>query len=156
MRRLSYLSLVGLFVAAACGAGGVRPYYSPLEEARIDTINAEPGAIIQEIAARVAGENMRAAWQSVEEGFFESQPFNLLNQQSGVRDRGNPDQIIVLRFWADPTGDGRTTLTSEVVVEGTSDQSVLPRDREMMVPAGHGGERILNRVLDGVYERFGR
>jgi hypothetical protein len=156
MRRLTYLSLVGIFVAAACGAGGVRPYFSPLELARIDTVNAEPGAVIQEIAGRVAAENMRAAWQSVEEGYFESQPFNLLDQVSGVRDRGNPDQIIVLRFWADPVGDGRTLLTSEAVVEGTSDQSVLPRDREIMVPQGHGGGRILSRVIDGVHERFGR
>jgi hypothetical protein len=46
-------------------------------------------------------------------------------------------------------------VTSEAVYQRTSDPSVLPRDREMIVPPGHAGDRLLQRVMDGTKQRFG-
>lgn len=157
MRRLTVFALGTLFAgAAACAAGGVRPSYSPFPNARVDTVNAVPADVIQEIAARVQAEGMRLNWTSPEEGFLETQWYDLVTRESGQTDRANPDRVVLLRFFADPVGTDRTQLTTEAVIKRTSDPSVLPRDQEMMVPRGHGGDRLLARVLDGLRERFGR
>jgi hypothetical protein len=155
-RSTSAALAVAAVLTAACAAGGVRPAFEPFPDARVDTINAEPAAVIQEAVARVNAENMRGAWQSPEEGFFETQWFNVVTQQSGVSDRSNLDRIILLRFWADPLEGGRTLLTTEAIYQRTADPSVLARDREMSVPVGHAGDRIRARVIDGIKERFGR
>lgn len=155
-RSTSAALAVAVVLTAACAAGGVRPSYEPFPDARVDTINAEPAAVIQEAIARVNAENMRGAWQSPEEGFFETQWFNIVTQQSGVSDNANLDRIILLRFWADPIEGGRTKLTTEAIYQRTADPSVLPRDREMSVPNGHAGDRIRARVIDSIKERFGR
>lgn len=157
MRRSTLAALAGAAVfAVACAAGGVRPGYDPFPEARVDTLNAAPPAVIQEIVARVNAENMRPNFVSPEEGFLETQWFDVVAQRSGVSDRGNADRIILLRFWADSLEGGRTRLTSEAVIKGNPDPSVLPRDQEMMVPPGHAGARTLDRVIAGAKERFGR
>lgn len=157
MRRsiLTGLASTAVFVNA-CAAGGVRPNYEPFPNARVDTINALPADVIQEAQARLVAVNMRPNWVSPEEGYLESQWFNVVTQQSGVTDVANPDRVILLRFFADPLEGGKTKLTSEAVYQRTTDPSVMPRDREMIVPPGHAGDRLLTQVLDGVKERFGR
>jgi len=157
MRRSAVASLAAtVALVAACGAGGIRPSYEPFPDAKVDTINAAPADVIQEAVARVNAENMRGAWESAQEGFFETQWFNIVTQQSGVTDRGNLDRIILLRFWADPIEGGKTRLTTEAVYQRTADPSVMARDREMSVPVGHAGDRLRARVIDGIKERFGR
>ncbi|MDH4043186.1 MAG: hypothetical protein OEY20_02840 [Gemmatimonadota bacterium] len=155
-RSLSATLAVAAVLTAACAAGGIRPSYEPFPDARVDTINAAPPDVIQEAIARVNAENMRGAWESPEEGFFETQWFNVATQQSGVSDRNNPDRVILLRFWADPIEGGRTKLVTEAIYQRTPDPSVQPRDREMSVPNGHAGDRLRARVIDGIKERFGR
>lgn len=157
MRRSSSAALaVAAVLTAACAAGGIRPSYEPFPDARVDTINATPPEVIQEAIARVNAENMRGSWESPEEGFFETQWFNVVTQTSGVTDRANLDRIILLRFFADPLEGGQTLLRTEAVYQGTADPSVQPRDREISVPAGHAGDRLRTRVIDGIKERFGR
>ena len=157
MRRSAFPTLAGAAIlAAACAAGGIRPSYEPFPDARVDTINALPADVIQEAVARASAEQMRGAWESAQEGFFETQWFNVVTKESGVADRGNPDRIVLLRFWADPIEGGKTKLTSEAVYQGRTDPSVLPRDREMSVPPGHAADRLRARVIDGIKERFGR
>jgi hypothetical protein len=155
--RLAFPTLSGLILlGAGCASGGLRPSYEPLPQARVDTVNALPPAVVQEINSRINTENMRPQWSSPDEGFLESQWFNLVTQESGVTDRANPDRVILLRFFVDPLEGGKSRITSEVVYKRTTDPSVLPRDQEMMVPAGHPGDQVLQRVLRGVKERFGR
>jgi hypothetical protein len=154
--RLAF-SLSGILVlGAACASGGIRPSYEPFPQARVDTVNAEPAAVIQEINSRINAENMRPQWSSPAEGFIETQWFNVVTQESGVADRGNPDRVILLRFWADPIEGGKSKVTSEAVYRARTDPSVLPRDQEAVVPAGHAGDRALQRVIGGLRERFGR
>jgi len=157
MRQSAFATLAaGAVLAAACAAGGIRPAYEPFPDARVDTINALPVDVIQEAVARVNVENMRGAWESAQEGYFETQWFNIVTQESGKTDVGNLDRIILLRFWADPVEGGKTKLTTEAIYQRTGDQSVPPRDREMSVPVGHAGDRLRARVIDGIKERFGR
>jgi len=157
MRRSAFAPLAAAAVlAAACAAGGIRPAYEPFPDARVDTINGAPVDVIQETVARVNAENMRGAWESAEEGFFETQWFNVVTQESGKSDVGNLDRIVLLRFWADPLEGGKTVLTSEAIYLSTADLSRPQRDREMSVPNGHAGDRLRDRVLAGIKERFGR
>jgi len=157
MRRSTQAALAGaVVIAAACAAGGVRPPYEPFPEARVDTINAAPPAVIQEVSARVNAENMRPNFVSPEEGYLETQWFDVVEQRSGVTDRGNADRVVLLRFWADSLEGGRTRLTSEAVIRGRPDPSLMPRDQEMSVPPGHAGDRIRDRVISGTKERFGK
>lgn len=155
--RLAFATLSGVaLLGAACASGGLRPSYQPFPQARVDTVNAAPADVIQEINARVNAENMRPQWSSPGEGFLETQWFNVVTQESGVTDRANPDRVVLLRFWADPLEGGKSKVTSEAVYKRTTDPSVLPRDQEMTVPPGHAGDRLLQRVMSGVHERFGR
>ncbi|MEE8115612.1 MAG: hypothetical protein V3T28_00785 [Gemmatimonadales bacterium] len=156
MQRITFFALAGALIGAAACAGGIRPSYSPLVNARVDTVNAEPAAVIQELASRVLAERLRIQWTSPEEGFLETQWYNLVTRESGQTSRDNPDRVVLLRFWADPLASGRSVVRSESVLQRTTDPSVMPRDREMMVPQGHGGWRLLVRVMDAVHERFGR
>lgn len=156
MQRMALTLLAaGLTGAAACGAG-IRPAYSPMMDARVDSVNAAPSAAIQEIAARIDAENIGLNWSSPEEGFLESQWYNIVTRASGVTSRANPEQVILLRFWADPIGPDRAQITSEVVIKGTTDPSVPDRDQEIMAPSGHIGHQILDRILTGVEQRFGQ
>jgi hypothetical protein len=156
MRRTTLASLgAAAIFGLACAAGSVRPSYEPFPNARVDTINGAPADVIQEIAARIFAERMRPNWNSPAEGFLETQWFNVVTQESGVTDRGNPDRVVLLRFFADSIPGGKTKVTSEAVYQRTSDPSVLPRDREMIVPPGHAGDRLLQRVMDGTKQRFG-
>jgi hypothetical protein len=157
MRRSTLTALAAAAVlAAGCASGGLRPSYEPFPNARVDTINALPADVIQEAAAGLQTVNMRPNWNSPAEGYLESQWFNVISQQSGVTDRANPDRVILLRFFADPVENGKTQLTSEAVYLRTSDPSVMPRDREMIVPPGHAGDRLLSQIIDGIKGRFGR
>jgi hypothetical protein len=157
MRRLTLTTLAAAaLLAAGCAAGGLRPSYEPFPNARVDTINALPADVIQEAEARLHAVNMRPNWTSPAEGFLESQWFNIVTQESGVMDRANLDRVVLLRFFADPIENGKTKLTSEAVQLRTIDPSVMARDREMIVPPGHAGERLLRQVIDGLNQRFGR
>jgi hypothetical protein len=142
--------------ASACGAGGIRPSYPPLPNARVDTINAAPAAVIQELVTQVNSEQMRPEWSSPSEGYLVTQWFNVVTQESGKMDRNNLDRIIRLRFWADPIGENKTKLTSEAVMLGNTDVSKPERDRELEVPPDHAADRLRTRAIDAVIERFGK
>jgi hypothetical protein len=157
MRRSAFPTLAGVAVlAAACAAGGIRPSYQPFPDARVDTINALPAAVIQEAVVQANAQQMRGAWESAEEGFFETQWFNVMTQESGVTDRSNPDRIILLRFWADSLEGGKSKLTTEAIYQSRTDPSVPQRDREMSVPPGHAADRLRAQVIDAIKDRFGR
>jgi hypothetical protein len=142
-------------LGAACAAGSIRPSYAPFEGARVDTVNAGPAAVIQEIVSQVAAERMSPQFSSPAEGYMETQWFDYFNQKSGAFDRSQPDRFILLRFWADSIGEGKSRVTSEAVYKQTTDPSVMPRDQEMLVPPGHAGDRLQRAVMTAVKQRFG-
>jgi hypothetical protein len=156
MRRSTFSGLAAVAVfGAACAGGSIRPSYAPFEGARVDTVNAGPAAVIQEIVARVTAERMSPQFSSPAEGYMETQWYDVVEQKSGAFDRSAPDHFILLRFWADSIGEGKSRVTSEAVYKRTTDPSVLPRDQEMLVPPGHAGDRMLRAVMTSVKQRFG-
>ena len=156
MRRSTLTALAATaFLGAACAAGSIRPSYAPFEGARVDTVNAGPAAVIQEIVSRVSAERMSPQFSSPAEGYMETQWFDYVDQKSGAYDRNYPDRYILLRFWADSIGPSKSRVTSEADWKRTSDPSVLPRNQEALVPPGHAGYRLLDRVMTEVKQRFG-
>lgn len=119
-------------------------------------MNAGPAAVIQEIVARVSAEQMRPQFSSPAEGYMETQWFDVVSRQSGVINRAQPERYVLLRFWADSIGEGKSRVTSEAVYKRTTDPSVMPRDQEMLVPPGSQGDRLLKAVMAGAKERFGK
>jgi hypothetical protein len=157
MRPSTIAAFAGAAIlASACGAGSVRPSFPPLPNARVDTINAAPADVIQELITQINSEKMRPQWSSPTEGYLETQWFNVMTQESGVMDRSNLDRIIRLRFWADPIGEGKTKLTSEAVYLSSTDVSKPERDREMEVPSGHVADRLRVSAIDATKQRFGK
>lgn len=155
-RQLSLLApFGGAILALACGAGGVRPSFDPKPRAIVDTVNATPDLAIQDLAGRIIEENIQIAWQSPAEGYLETQWYNVVTGQSGGGVTTAPEQVVKIRFWADPIDESRSKVTAEAVFEQSADESRLPRDREVMVPRGHAGFRIINRVLEATKQRLG-
>lgn len=155
-RRVMGAGLAAAIAVAAACASGVRPSFEPFPQAEVDTVSATPNAAIQELASRIGAEGIQLQWSSPEEGYLETMWYNVVSRESGVTDRSNPERIIKLRFWADPVGQDRSRVTAEAVLQRTTDPSIVyERDREMLVPSGHAGEQILQRVLQGLRERFG-
>ncbi len=147
-------ALAGFFVLA-CAAGGVRPSYSPFEGAYVDTVGANPADVVQELVSRVSAEGFSVQWSSPQEGYLETQWYDIVNRVSGGRNTGSPENVVLLRFWADSIAPGRTKVTAEAVYLRESDPSVLPRDAEALVPRTHGGWTMMRMAIEGAKERFG-
>lgn len=167
MRRKGLLALASsltvIAAAAACAIGGVRPSFSPLRRALVDTVAADPPAVIQEIRSLVRQEGLQIQWSSPSEGYLETQWYNVVTRRAG-RETGRarmaevrasaPDHIIRLRFWADPIAPGRTLVTAEAVYIPSPDPSVVERELEEMVPPAHGGYEIVKRVIEGTKSKL--
>ncbi|NIM49823.1 MAG: hypothetical protein GTN62_06140 [Gemmatimonadales bacterium] len=148
--------MAAVLATAACGAGSIRPYLTPLPDAPTDTLAADPATLIREIAALVAVEGLRLRWSSPEEGYLETDWYDVVARQPGGAYARDPERAVRFRFFADPVGENETQLVAEAVSRRTLDPSVPPREVEMMVPPGHPGDQILRRILDAVTTRFGR
>ena len=155
-RRFTGLGLGALAVAAVACASGVRPGYNPFPQASVDTVSATPSQAIQELAQGLGREAISVQWTSPEEGYLESMWYDIVSRQSGQTDRNNPERSVKFRFWADPVGTDRAVITAEAVTWRTTDPSIaIERQKEMLVPPGHVGEQILQRLLSGLRERYG-
>lgn len=138
--------LAGAALAVAC-AGGIRPSYAPMPEARADTVAGATADVVQAIGTGLAAEGMQAQWQSGAEGYVETQWYDLVSRESGNYNRTQPERYVRLRFFVDPAGPGMSAITSEAVILHTTDPSVMERDAEMMVPPTHAGRALLDRVI---------
>jgi len=153
------MSLVasGAFVSAlalSC-AGGLRPYLTPLPDAVVDTLPALPVDVIREIATLVTAEGLVIRISSPEEGYLETDWYDVGAAVPGDTPFTDPRRSTLLRFFADPEADEETRLSAEAVVRRTLDPSVPSRQGEMMAPPGHPGNEILRRVLAALDSRFG-
>jgi hypothetical protein len=110
--------------------------------------------VITEIAGLVTVEGLAIRWNSPIEGYLETEWYDVVARRSGSENTLDPERVVRLRFFADPVRQGETELVSEAVLRHMVDPSLPPRELEVMVPPGHGGDQILRRVLDAVRVRF--
>lgn len=149
-QALAPVAGAALCVCLACGAGNVRPFYGPLPAAASDTIAGEPARLILELERLAAVEGLRVARASPEEGYLETDWYDVDARRPGGRYTLHPRRIVRLRFFADDVGGGKTALASEAVYRRSIDPSVPVRETEVMAPADHPGAEILERLLDAV------
>ncbi|MFQ6044825.1 MAG: hypothetical protein ACE5PT_00515 [Gemmatimonadales bacterium] len=133
----------------------MRPYLTPLPLARIDTLRGDPSDIVTHLADVLAADSIRVRVMTSEEGYLETRRFDArFVQEDSTRAPISP--IVRLRFWIDPVGEGEAQVTAEVVTERTMDPSLPERQREIMVPPGHPGWRVLERILAALHRGFPR
>lgn len=145
MRRAAMIGGVVSLVAAC--AGGIRPGYEPFPQAVGDTVRALPPAVVQALASAIVSEGLRIQWQSATEGYVETQWYDLVNRQNGSFDRSAIERFVRLKFYVDPVGTDQAAIFGEALSLRTTDPSVMPREAEMMLPAGHAGRVVLDRVM---------
>lgn len=132
----------------------MRPSFSPLPQAFIDTIRADPDILIREVLGLVTAEGLRVRSSIPEEGYLETDWYDVVaGRPTGPR---ASDRTIRLRFFADDIGEGWVLLTAEAVYHRTLDPSIPPRLAELMVPPEHEAEKLLQRILEAVKTRLGR
>jgi hypothetical protein len=127
----------------ACGSIGARPYLVPLPEARIDTLPAEPDAVVSAAQALVVGEGLTIRVSSPAEGYLETDWYDTVTQSPGGGSSLDPRR-------ADRLGDDETMLASEAVMRRVVDPSLPERQNEIMAPPGHPGAELLSRVLSAL------
>ena len=146
---------LALAVAVACGSSSVRPFVRPLPDALVDTLRVDPAVLTQDLAGLVAAEGFAIRWNSPQEGYLETEWFDVVDRRPAGGRAVDPTRVVRLRFFADPVRQGETELASEAVMQRTVDPSLPDRESETMVPPGHQGDVILRRVLDSVRARYG-
>jgi hypothetical protein len=145
MRRIVALCAI-LTVIAACGSIGARPYFTPLPDAVVDTVPAEAAIVIGRLQTLVVGEGLAVRTSSPAEGYLETEWYDV-DRRGPVGGSLDPRRIVRLRFFADMTGANSTVLSSEAVTLRAIDPSIPERQNEAMVPPGHPGNQILERIL---------
>ena len=133
--------------AAACATGGTRPRYGALPEAVVvSQIIRTPTLVIGDVEAAVRGAGLAVARYASAEGFLETRWFDVTTRAVTKPPYTRLDQIIRLRFFADPD-QGKTRLVAEAVQMIAWDPSLPERDLERMVPATHPGRLLLDSLL---------
>jgi hypothetical protein len=109
-------------------------------------LEAQPDAVIGSAAREVQAVGLSVAVADPAEGYLESSWYDLgrkANVSAGAR---NLDQVVKLRFFADPTA-GRTRLAAECVRRIADDPSEPERDLERMVPDSSPGRALLDGIV---------
>lgn len=152
--RRATVTLLCAALASCASLGGVRPLYGPVPGSVGLLIEAPPDAVTRAASEEVQHAGFSVQWLSPEEGYVETQWFNLSTRQSSTEQPFRDlDQIVKIRFFADPTA-GKTRLVAECVTVAMVDPSRPPREMERMAPEGHAGRELLAQVVDRVRRRF--
>lgn len=156
MTRAGGATLVALSLWA-CDPRTTRPPFGPYPQAATVILDAPAARVIPEIAAWVAAESLRVAVASPQDTYVETWWFDTRTRRSRRDDRdvANLVSTIKLRCWADPWVPGTTQLTVEVVYRPAYDPSLAPREREVVVPAEHEGDKLVRRLIEAMGKRFG-
>jgi hypothetical protein len=102
--------------------------------------------VIEAAARELRAAGLGVAVADPAEGYLESSWYDLARKVS-VSGRGRDlDQIVKLRFFADPTA-GKTRLAAECVRRIAVDPSEPERDLERMVPDSTPGHVVLDSIV---------
>ncbi len=126
--------------------GGVRPRYGPVPGSVLLQLDQPADAVIRELAAEAQSEGLRLLYDSPQEGYLETEWYDLGSRQPVQPGAGDLDRVVKLRFFADPVA-GKTRLMAECVTRIFFDPSLPPRELERMTPEGHPGRALLDELL---------
>jgi hypothetical protein len=152
--RLRIPAAIALSVVAACpNLGGVRPLYGPVPGSLGLELNASPDVVIAAAARDVVTVGLRVSHVAANEGYLETEWFDLGAHRSVAASARDLDRVVKLRFFADPTA-GKTHLAAECVRRIADDPSVPPRDLERMVPDSTAGRVLLDSIVARLKTEF--
>ena len=137
-------------LTAACGAGAVRPNFTPFPNARHDTLTANTESVVRQLDTILTEQGIEVRWLRLVEGYIETAWFSA--DTSGIgRGRGLDTQSTIrLRFWANVFRGGETILVGEAVRRRVIDPSLTERQAEMPLLPEHPGYMLLLQVMDAV------
>ncbi len=142
--------------AFACTAIGTRPRFGPQPGAVVDTLGAGPGTVITTLASALAAEGLKVRAMSVAEGYLETAWFDPVTKRSVGQEHGHTERVFRMRAFADSIPAVKTELSLETVYRRMADPSAKGREEEIIVPPGHPGDSLVQRVLVDLRQRFGR
>lgn len=152
--RVSTPTVVALLLAAlggaACTAVGARPFFRPLPDALLDTLNAEPADVITSLTDLVVGEGLTVKVASPAEGYLETEWFDVVERRSTAGTGLDPRREVRLRFFADLVDEGKTQVAAEAVLRKFVDPSLASRENEVMAPPGHAGDELVRRIFSAL------
>lgn len=144
-----FISIIGISLMA-CTASGTRPHFQPLPGSVVDTLGAPPRVVIDALARSLGGRGIELRRLSVPEGYLETVWFDIADRRTRPADHLETGRVIRLRAYADSVPPGRTRLTLEAVYRRTADPSLPDRGEEIVLPPGHPGDSLTQRLLDGL------
>jgi len=149
--RLAFLFLV------ACNPNTARPDFLPSPQALHGTVDATRQQLVPEIATWLAAAGLAVASRSVQDGYVETgwqRAESPAAPAAGAR-ASSPALPVKVRVWVDPYIPGTSTVVAEVVSRPFVDPSRHPRELEVLVPPGHPGYVIGERLIEAMRKRFG-
>ena len=139
-----------LIVGGACGAGGVRPTFSPFPQAIVDTVVGGPEEVVEHLSELLQEEAIEIRWVRVREGYVETKWFDPVTGKTGGGRSLNAAGVIRLRFWTDLVMEHRSVVVGEAVNRRVVDPSLPVRETESHVPPDHVGYEILQRIFESL------
>jgi hypothetical protein len=129
-----------VLVLAACTPATTRPPFAPYPEALRAVINAPPARVVEEARAWLIADSVAVRFASPRDAFLETA------ELAGA---------VTLRVWADPDVPGKARVAIETVYRPIEDPSREARDLERAVPVGSDGQRLADRLMGALVEKFG-
>lgn len=124
----------------------MRPVYGPLPGSVSLQLDAVPDAVIVAAAREVRAAGLSVARVAADEGYLETEWYDLATKRTVSARAADLDHIVKLRLFADPTA-GKTRLAAECVVRIAYDPSEPERDLERMVPDSTPAHALLDSLV---------
>jgi len=142
---------------AACTPITTRPDFRPDPRALVIILDARPERVTTVLDSLVPAEILEVAHANVRDGYVETAWYDTQAHRTRHHEREitNLAATVKIRFWADPWVPGQTRLTVESVYRPRYDPSRPERDLEVIAPREHEGNKIAQRFVDKLKEKFG-
>src|SRR6267154_1912875 len=146
-----------LFLVAACTPITTRPDFRPDPRTLVIILDARPERVTTVLDSLVPAESLEVAHANVRDGYVETAWYDTQAHRTRHHEREitNLAATVKIRFWAEPWVPGQTRLTVEPVYRPRYDPSRPERDLEVIAPKEHEGNKIAQRFVDKLKEKFG-
>lgn len=149
-RRAGAAVWLMVMVGTACGAGAVRPRFTPFREAISDTLTIAPDSAITLAASLLHDSGIVLHHVRPIEGYLQTRWFNVTSRERVSPQSADRDARAIIRIWADAVSEHQTLVIAEASMARVVDPSLPAREREMPVPDDHPARAILAQVLAGL------
>lgn len=143
-----------ILTVLACNPAGTRPFYEPFLRAAADTLNVEPETVLEAALAEVQARRMRVRKYNAEEGYLETEWFDLRDSTSHGS-ATDPDSVIKVRVWSDRLQRRQAEVRIETVYPAFLDPSLPERENTRQVPGTHAGHAFGVQLIRDIKDRLG-